>query len=161
MQVWSGPARRIAVASVIVLAAIIASSRPAFAQISDAVISAESELQLLERADGGAYQRYLITLTSNAGVVVLTTNKDGAVSARQAPAADYVALWRELQDNNLDLLGNATPVQTAPDGSRFTVKYRAGGASGEFSVSGVDSLGDTRYRAIVRAVIGFAAAHSE
>jgi len=160
-QLWPGLGRRIAVASVIVLAAIIASSRPAFAQISDAVISAESELQLLERADGGAYQRYLITLTSNAGVVVLTANKDGAASTRQAPVAAYLTLWRVLQDNNLDLLGNARPVQNAPDGSRFTVKYRAGGAAGEFSVSGVDSLGDTRYRTIVRAVLDFATAHSK
>ena len=159
MQLWSGSARRIAVTSVIVLAAMTLGSRPVLAQISDAVIAAESELELLERADGGAYQRYLITLTSNAGVVVLATNKDGAVSTRQAPVADYVALWRVLQDNNLDLLGNARPEQAAPDGSRFTLKYRAAGASGEFSVYGVDSLGDTRYRAIVRAVFDFASKH--
>lgn len=158
-QQWSGSARRFAVASAIVLAAMIAGSRPVFAQISDAVIASDSELQLLERAGGGAYQRYLITLTSNAGVVVLGTNKDDTVSTRQVPVADYVALWTELQANNLDQLGNARPEQNAPDGSRFTVKYRAGGASGEFAVSGVDSLGDTRYRAIVRAVLDFASKH--
>jgi hypothetical protein len=158
-QLWLGSGRRIAVASAIVLVAMAIGSRPVFAQISEAVIASDSEFQLLERAGGGAYQRYLITLTSNAGTAVLATNKDGEASTRQVPVADYVALWRELQANDVELLGNARPEQNPPDGSRFTVKYRAGGASGEFTVSGVDALGDMRYRAIVRAVLDFASKH--
>jgi hypothetical protein len=160
IQVWAAPSSgRLAVASLIVLVALAVSPRSVFAQFSDALVAENSELQLLERAGGGAYQRYLITLTSNDGVVVLATNKDGAESKRKVAVADYLALWRELQDSNLDTLLNATMKPNAPDGSRFTVKYRAGGASGEFSAAGVDSLADTRYRTIVRAVLDFASKH--
>ena len=160
IQVWAAPSsRRLAVASLIVLVALAVSPRSVLGQFSDALVAENSELQLLERAGGGAYQRYLITLTSNEGVVVLATNKDGAESTRKIAIADYLALWRELQVSNLDALVNATTQPNAPDGSRFTVKYRAGGASGGFSVAGVDSLADTRYRTIVRAVLDFANKH--
>jgi hypothetical protein len=133
---------------------------PVAAQIADADVAADSELQLLERADSGEYQRYSITIATRGGSTVLTTNKDGVGATRAVGGTAGIALWRELLGNGLESLGNAAPSAQMPDQSRFTVKYRAGSAFGEFTAYGVDSLDDGRYRAIVRAVLAFADRHS-
>ena len=133
---------------------------PVSAQIRDVDVTANSELQLLERADAGEYQRYSITITTIDGSTVLTTNKDGVRTTRAIAGGPGIALWRELLGHGLESLGDAAPSAQLPDQSRFTVTYRAGSASGEFTASGVDSLADVRYRAIVRAVLAFAGKHS-
>lgn len=133
---------------------------PVSAQIRDADVTTDSELQLLERADAGEYQRYSITITTIDGSTVLTTNKDGIGATRAIGGGAGIALWRELLGHGLESLGDAAPSAQLPDQSRFTVTYRAGPASGEFTASGVDSLDDVRYRAIVRAVLAFAGKYS-
>lgn len=157
---WSAFPRAVALAGVMALVAATAGARTIGAQILDAEVAADSELHLLERAEAGAYQRYSITLRSRADGTELTTNKDGIIETRAVPTAEYVALWRGLLNHDLDTLEDPAPDAAAPDQSRFTVKYRAGAASGEFSAYGVDSLADERYRSIIRAVLAFAGKHS-
>ncbi len=159
-QQGSGLPRAIALAGAIVVALTIGAT-PVAAQIMDADVAADSELQLLARADAGAYQRYSVTIVTRAGSTVLTTNKDGVSATREVAGDAGIALWRELLTNGLESLGNASPSAPMPDQSRFTVTYRAGSASGTFTAYGVDSLSDGRYRAIVRAVQAFADKHSQ
>jgi hypothetical protein len=142
------------------VAALILWALPVSAQIRDVDVTANSELQLLERADAGEYQRYSITITTIDGSTVLTTNKDGIGATHEIAGAAGIALWRELLGNGLESLGDAAPSAPLPDQSRFTMKYRAGSASGEFTAYAVDSLADARYRAIVRAVLAFAGKYS-
>jgi hypothetical protein len=139
---------------------VILWATPVSAQIMDADVTVDSELQLQERADAGEYQRYSITIKTVAGNTVLTTDKDGVGASHEVPGGAGLALWRELLANGLQSLGSSTPPAAAPDQSRFTVKYRAGPTSGEFTAYAVDSLDDVRYRAIVRAVLAFADKHS-
>ena len=74
-------------------------------------------------------------------------------------ASEGRALWREVINNSLETLGDATVDSAAPDQSHFTVKYRVGQATGGFSAYGVDSLRDERYRKIVVAILDLAEKH--
>ena len=154
-----GPARVIARTGALVVAFTLW-ALPVSAQIRYVDVTTESTLQLLERAESGEYQRYLITITTIDGSTVLTTNKDGIGATREIAAAAGIALWREVLAHGLESLGDAAPPAPLPDESRFTVTYRAGSAAGKFTASGVDSLADVRYRAIVRAVLAFAGKYS-
>jgi hypothetical protein len=130
--------------------------RLAAAGVAETDVAASSKLELLEKAVSGSYERYSISVVTREGATTLTANKDGAQSVLQVPLEETLALWRTLLEAGLESLGDASPEAPAPDGSEFTVSFRAGEASGGFTASGVDSLSDTRYRQIVREILKFA-----
>ena len=143
-------------AGVAVLALTALGAAVASAAVLEADIAANSELELLERAESGSYQRYSIKLTVADGEPTLSADKDGVVTKVHVPLDETLALWRELLSEGLETLTDASPEQAAPDQSRFTVKFRVKEARGGFSVYAVDSLMDGRYRQIVRAILKFA-----
>lgn len=124
--------------------------------VQEADVAADSQLELLERADSGAYQRYSVKLTLADGVATLAADKDGEKVQAQVPVDDALALWRELLGADLETLRDASPEQAVPDQSRFNVTFRVKDAQGGFSAYGVDSLTDGRYRQIVRAILKLA-----
>jgi hypothetical protein len=151
--------RVIRAVAVVALGVAVVGSRPAVAQVVESVAAADSDLELLERGDSGAYQRFSIKVTARDGNFVLATNKDGAAAEVRIDATEGRALWRALLETSLETLGDATAEQAVPDQSHFTVKYRVGQATGGFSAYGVDSLSDGRYRKIVVAILDLAEKH--
>jgi hypothetical protein len=128
----------------------------ASAAVLESDVAADSELELLERAESGAYQRYSIKLTTVEGVSTLSADKDGSKTQVQVPLDDTLALWRDLLKEDLETLADASPEQAVPDQSRFTMKFRVKDTRGGFSAYGVDSLTDGRYRKVVRAILKLA-----
>ena len=128
----------------------------ASAAVVSAVVAADSELELLERAEGGSYQRYSIWLGVVDGVAMLSADKDGEVTKVEVPLDEALALWRELLSEDVETLADASPEQVVPDQSRFTLRFKVGDARGGFTVYGVDSLMDGRYRQVVRAILKLA-----
>jgi hypothetical protein len=126
------------------------------AQVADADILADSELALVEEAGSGAYQHFTVTLRTHEGQAVLTTNKDGTVARFTISAEDSVALWRAALESGLEALSTTPAADAVPDASEFTVKYRVQGRAGAFTATGVDTLPDGRYRAVVRAILALA-----
>jgi hypothetical protein len=145
--------------AVVVLGVAIVGSRPAVAQVVESVAAADSDLELFERGDSGAYRTYSIKVKARDGNFVLATNKDGAAAEVQIDASEGRALWRALLNTGLETLGDAATDNALPDQSHFTVKYRVGQATGGFSAYGVDSLSDERYRKIVVAILDLAEKH--
>lgn len=133
---------------------------PVFAQIAESGILADSDLVLLEEAGSGAYEHYSITLSAHDGTIVLTTNKDGVVARFTVSSADALALWHTVLESGIETLPTAPAADTAPDSSQFTVKYRVQQTAGEFSAVGVDTLPETRYRTIVRAILSLASRYA-
>ena len=151
-RIPAGVISALTVAGLIVLHTI-----PGEAQVADADILADSELALVEEAGSGAYQHYSVSLRTLDGQAVLTTAKDGAVARFIVTAQDSVALWRAVLESGLEALAASSGADGGvPDASEFTVKYRAQGRSGEFTATGVDTLPDARYRAVVRAILDLA-----
>ena len=151
--------RFIRAVALVVLGVAVVGSRPAVAQVVESVAAADSDLQLLERGDSGAYRTYSIKVTARDGNFVLATNKDGAAAEVQIDASEGRALWRALLETSLETLGDATVEKAVPDQSHFAVTYRVGQATGGFSAYGVDSLSDGRYRNIVVAILELAEKH--
>lgn len=147
-----------AVAAVALATAIVGVHRTA-AQVVESAAAADSDLELLERGDSGAYRTFLVKITARDGNFVLATNKDGVTAQLEISASEGRALWREVITNGVETLGDATVDNAAPDQSHFTVKYRVGQARGGFSAYGVDSLKDERYRKIVVAILDLAERH--
>ena len=145
--------------AVVVLGVAIVGSRPAVAQVAEGVAVVDSDLELLERGDSGAYRTYSIRVKARDGNFVLATNKDGVAAEVQIDASEGLALWRALINNSLEMLADATAEKAFPDQSHFTVKYRVGQATGGFSAYGVDSLSDERYRKIVVTILDLAEKH--
>jgi hypothetical protein len=146
----------VAVASLVLLGVGTIGSRTVIAQIDNGAIAADSDLELLERADSGAYQSYWIKFSTRDNNSVLATRKDGVAAEFRIDAAQCLALWRDLLALRLETLGDATPSKAFPDQSHFTVKYRVGQTAGGFSAYGVDALPDDRYRKIVGAILDLA-----
>ncbi len=145
--------------AVVALAIAIVGSRHTVAQVVESAAAADSDLELLERGDSGAYRTFVVRVTARGGDFVLATSKDGVTGELQIDASEGRALWREVIDNSLETLGDATVDGAVPDQSHFTVKYRVGQATGGFSAYGVDSLRDERYRKIVVAILDLAEKH--
>lgn len=148
--------RRLGVAAVAILGLAAPNAAVASPVVLEADIAADSELELLERAESGSYQRYSIQLTTADGGSTLSADKDGVETRVPLTLDDTLALWRELLKEDLETLADASPEQVVPDQSRFTVKFRVGEKRGGFSVYGVDSLSDGRYRQVVRAILKLA-----
>ena len=147
------PAARSFLSFAAALAAAVATAAASAAQPTDFDITADSSLELTERADSGSYQRYTITLTSRDGVVSLVADRDGTRVEREIPGGEYLALWTDLLQADLRTLASPEGGRAVPDQSRFVVRHQVGPDAGEFAVYGVDSLTDTRYRRIVRAIL--------
>ena len=142
-----------------VVLAFLLGTATASAQTGEADIAASSSIELVERADSGSYQRYTIAITSVDGVASLVADKDGRRIETALAQGEYLALWRQLLQ--ADLLSLATPegARAVPDQSRFVVRHRIGAEEGGFSAYGVDSLADTRYRSVVRAILAVGDRH--
>jgi hypothetical protein len=126
------------------------------AAVKETDIAASSKLEMMEKAVSGSYESYSISIITNEGESTLTANKDGAETVMEVPLQETLVLWRTLLDAGLEGMHDASPETPSPDGSEFTVRFRAGDASGGFAASGVDSLSDARYREIVREILKFA-----
>jgi hypothetical protein len=137
-----------AAAAVVLAGAALGATQPAATDIA-----ADSSVELTERADSGSYQRYTIVIRSRDGAATLVADKDGTRIESEIPAGEYLALWAQLIDADLRTLTTPQGGRALPDSSRFVVRHHVGPDSGEFSVYGVDSLEDTRYRRIVRAIL--------
>ena len=146
----------VAAASLILLGVGSIGSRTIVAQVDDAAIAADSDLELLERADSGAYQTYWIKFSTRSHNSVLTTRKDGVAAEVKIDSAECLALWRDLLKLSLETLGDAKPEKAFPDQSHFTLKYRVGQTTGGFAAYGVDTLADERYRKVVGAILDVA-----
>jgi hypothetical protein len=146
----------VAVASLVFLGVGSIGSRTVVAQVDDAAVAADSDLELLERAESGAYQTYSIKFSTRANNSVLTTRKDGVAAEVRIDSTECLALWRALVKLSLETLDDAKPEQAFPDQSHFTVKYRVGQTTGGFAAYGVDSLADERYRKVVGAILDVA-----
>lgn len=123
------------------------------AQVIEVDLLADSSIELSERADSGAYQRYTITLASRQGVASLVADKDGIRVESEIPAGEYLALWKQLLQADLRTLVSPAGGGALPDQSRFSVRHHIGADAGEFTAYGVDTLDDTRYRRVVRAIL--------
>lgn len=153
------PHRRPALGFFVVLAALALASAIAGAQATDVEISASSAIELVERADSGSYQRFTVSLASVDGVARLVADKDGARVETEVPQEEYLALWHALAAADLRSLGSPDAAGAVPDQSRFTVTHRLGSDAGGFTVYGVDSMSDTRYRDVVRAILALGNRH--
>ncbi len=123
-----------------------------FAQAVDGAAVANSRIELSERATAGRYQRYSIVISSQDGAASILADRDGKRIERAVPQDEYVALWNQVLQAGLRSL-QSTETKAAPDQSRFVVSYELGAETGGFTVNGVDSLPDTRFRAVVRAIL--------
>ncbi|PYR47902.1 MAG: hypothetical protein DMF89_17550 [Acidobacteria bacterium] len=145
--------RAMAMGAIVLLGLATLGSDPLAAQVLESDITGDSEIELLEQAESGAYQRYWIKVSTREGRSVLAIDKDGVKAEFGITPDDCLALWREVLKNNLETLVNASAQDASPDQSQFTVKYRVWQTAGGFSADGVDSLPDDRYRKIVRAIL--------
>jgi hypothetical protein len=123
------------------------------AQVLESDVAGDSEIELLEQAESGAYQQYKIKITIREGRSILATDKDGVKAEIELSSEESLVLWRDALKNGLETMVNASPETAFPDQSQFTIKYRVGQTAGEFSAVGVDTLHDDRYRKIVRAIL--------
>lgn len=142
----------ILVALLVALGLAPGTGAPALAQAVDGAAVANSVIQLTERATAGRYQRYTIVISSQDGAASIVADRDGKHVERAVPQDEYVALWNQVLQSGLRNL-ESTEGKGAPDQSRFVVSYQLGAETGSFSVYGVDSLSDTRYRDVVRAIL--------
>lgn len=134
----------------------LAPAGSALPPVSEVDISADSELELLERADAGAYQRYGITVAISDETCTLATDKDGSKASGQVPLEECLTAWREILVIGLEGLTDPSPEGAPPDQSHFKVAFRVRETKGGFEAYGVDSLPDTRYRDVVRVILAFA-----
>jgi len=123
-------------------------------------IVADSELVLHERVDWGTYREYTVRMRIRGQSVILVTNKDGVRRTARVPLASALRLWSGLQGYGLARLTDVAPARLFPDQSSFRVVYRVRGEHGGFSVYGVDSLPDRRYRSVVRDILDLAESHT-
>jgi hypothetical protein len=152
--------RAILVASFVFLSRAPMGSRALAAQLGESTVAADSDLELLERAESGAYQTYWVKLSLRNSIPALQTRKDDVAAQYSADLSECLTLWRGLLAMKLDTLGDATAQPAFPDQSHFTLKYRVGQTAGGFSVYGVDSLADDRYRKVVGAILDLADKYS-
>lgn len=142
----------ILVAVGMVLGLVPGAGAPALAQVNEGVVAADSAIELTEKATAGRYQRYTIVISSQNGAATIVANQDGKRVERGVPQNEYLALWNQLTQMGIRSLEPAE-AKGAPDQSEFVVRYHLGVETGGFSVYGVDSLSDTRYRDVVRAIL--------
>ena len=158
-QPRSQPLGAIAITAVLFLISAIVCPRFVAAQVSESDVVSDSDIELVEQAEAGSYQQYRIKITTRGGKSIVATNKDGVKTTSEMSSNQNLGLWRNVLGHGLEKL--ATPSMKAddslgpvfPDQSQFTVRYRVGRTAGAFSVAGVDSLSDDRYRKIVRAIL--------
>lgn len=143
----------VAMGAVVLLGVATVSSKVVAAQVQDSLIVSDSEIQLVEQAQSGAYQHYRITVSARDGRTILTTEKDGARTVFEVSQDEPLTLWHHLLANDVQSLVDGPSDSAVPDQSQFTVRYRVGQTNGQFSVYGVDTLPDPRYRSIVRAIL--------
>lgn len=133
---------------------------PVGAQVHENDILSDSEIELVEQAGYGAYQQYRIIVTTRDGRTLLTTDQDGVKAEFEVSSNECLALWRTALTNGLETLVAASPTVALPDQSSFTIRYRVWQTARQFSVDGVDTLADDRYRTIVRAILALADKYS-
>jgi hypothetical protein len=126
------------------------------AQVRESDVASDSEFELLEQAESGAYQNYSIKFTSRNGRAVLMTDRDGVKGQFEVTSTEYLTLWQDALKNGLETLVDASEKDPVPDQSHFAIRYRVWQTTRQFSVSGVDTLSDGRYRAVVRALLALA-----
>ena len=144
---------------VALLASILLAAAPSRAAVAESDIAQDSVLELAEVASGGSYQTLNVRLEIRSGRATLAATKDGERSEVELPIDDALALWRSALASDLETLPDSKADGVAADQSRFTVGFRAGNAANSFTVYGVDSIEDRRYRDIVRAILRATDAH--
>ena len=75
--------RAVAMGAVVLLGFGTLALEPVSGQVQENQIVSDSEIELLEQAESGAYQRYRIRISTRDGGVVLETDKDGSTAAFQ------------------------------------------------------------------------------
>ena len=145
--------RALAMCALVLLGVATLGSGAVAAQVLESDVATDSEIELLEQAQSGAYEHYRIRISTRDGRSVLATDKDGVTAEFEVSVEETLALWRDVLKNGLEALVNASPETGVPDQSQFTIKYRVWQTTGGFSVVGVDTLSDDRYRKIVRAIL--------
>jgi len=145
--------RAMAMGALVLLGVATLGSGAVAAQVLESDVAGDSEIELLEQAESGAYQQYRIKVSARESRSVLATDKDGVKMEFEVSAQESLALWRDVLKNGLETIVNASPETVLPDQSQFTIKYRVGQTAGGFSAVGVDTLPDDRYRKIVRAIL--------
>lgn len=145
--------RAMVMGALVLLAVATVGSGAVAAQVLESDVAGDSEIELLEEAESGAYQRYRIKISTREGRSVLATDKDGVKAEFEVTSEESLALWRDVLKNGLETMLNVAQETALPDQSQFTIRYRAGQTIGGFSAVGVDTLRDDRYRKIVRAIL--------
>jgi hypothetical protein len=145
--------RVLAMGALVLLGVATLGSGAVTAQVLESEVTGDSEIELLEQAESGAYQQYRIKITTREGRSVLVTDKDGVRAEFDVSSEESLALWRDVLKNGLETMVNASPKTALPDQSQFTIKSRVGQPAGRFYALSVDTLPDDRYRKIVRAIL--------
>ena len=160
-QQYSLLVRAMVIGALLLLSVATLGSGLVAAQVLESDVAYDSEIKLLEKAESGAYQHYVIKISTHEGRSVLATDKDGVKAKFEVSSKQCLALWRDVLKNDLETMVNASPETAFPDQSEFTVKYRVGQKAGGFSAIGVDTLPDDRYRKIVRAILALGDKYSK
>ncbi len=144
--------RPLALLVVALTVALGVANPPAGAETTLADVALDSQLELFEENEFGAYRHYAIRLTIHYGTATLSLDKDGRRAQLEVPLGECQAMWRRLLDSGLETLTDS-PIETLPDQSHFTVEYRIVGQEGAFEVHSVDELADPRYRYIIGEIL--------
>lgn len=143
--------------SLIALLAIVTAPPHLAAATLQGDLSADSKIELVEIAGGGAYQRRTITMSSLQGAITLSLKKDADTKQFTMAQEDYYDLWQYLLAEGIDVLGDAAPEEgSLPDLSTFILECRAGTSTYGFTAEGAEFLSDTRYRDIIGKIIAVA-----
>ena len=96
--------RAMAMGALVLLAVATVGSGAVAAQVLESDVAGDSEIELLEEAESGAYQRYRIKISTREGRSVLATDKDGVKAEFEVTSEESLALWRELGEGVDQLL---------------------------------------------------------
>ncbi len=116
-------------------------------------IAMDSEIQLIEQSDEGAYRSRAIMMTTRDQKTTITIVQDDQKSEAMMPFDDYAALWRFALALDVVSLEDAPLENAYPGQSQFDFVFRDGSTTHEFSAYGVDFLTDSRYRELAREII--------
>lgn len=147
---------RIVSVATAMLVSIALAALPVRAAISEAGISADSEIELLEKTTFGIYQQYQVRIATRDGTARIEASKDNAQVAMPIASPDVLHLWKQVLRSGLEFLDDSTETGLPPDQSFFTIRYRVGAETRTFTVYAVDWLKDGRYREIVNAILDLA-----
>jgi hypothetical protein len=122
--------------------------------------SVDSEIQLIEKPGDAPYTSLFITMLTKDGDTTLTVIEDDKKTKTSMPYEAYADLWKYLLEKKVEHLESPSEDEGSspqlPGQSMFTVKVRDGSETHTWTAYGVDFLGASNYRDIVRQIMSVA-----